>query len=489
MRSLFNYILLLTGFTLFLAACNKVDDLPRYEKGAAVTLTASSSSIAPTPADSTKSVVDFSWTNPNYATDTSNYKFVVEIDSAGRNFTKPTKRELLGKRSLSLTGRELNAILLDYGFAVGRPHSLDVRVTSSYANNNEQYLSNVLKINVTPFSDPSKLTSSAATVTVALATQDQKALTFTWSPSFQGYTGAVTYTLQYDSTGKNFANVDEKVLGSNLVAQNNLYSWDLKQGEVNESALNSGIAGGAQGKVDYRIKATTAQGALAYSNVVSVTINSYLPEAIYPTLYMVGDLSGWNNATAWPIFRSETNAFGYTYTGYLPAGSFKFISTLGQWAPMWGNGGAGKLQYRATESDPDPATFQITTAGYYTINLDVQALTYSIQPYDASSAPVYSGTTAVGIVGSFKSWDNIEPMTTRPQNPHIWETEYTFTAGASELKFRIASGWTQNWGPTEENRPKLYGKGVQDGKNLKVPTGTYRIVFNDLTGHYVFIKK
>jgi hypothetical protein len=36
-------------------------------------------------------VVAFSWTSPNYATDTTNYKFIIEIDSTGRNFAKATK--------------------------------------------------------------------------------------------------------------------------------------------------------------------------------------------------------------------------------------------------------------------------------------------------------------------------------------------------------------------------------------------------------------
>src|SRR5215203_4591014 len=151
MRSIFNYILLLTGLTVFMASCNKVDDLPFYGQGSAVSLTASAATVAPTPADSAKSVVDFTWSDPKYATDTSTYKFIVEIDSAGKNFSKPYTKELLGKRNFSLTGRELNAILLGYGFALDKSHALDVRDTSSYANNNERYQSNTVKLMVTPF--------------------------------------------------------------------------------------------------------------------------------------------------------------------------------------------------------------------------------------------------------------------------------------------------------------------------------------------------
>lgn len=469
---------------LVMSGCTKVQDVKYYDKGNAVNLSASKTSVTPTQADADNPVVSFSWTDPRYGTDTSNYKFVVEIDTAGRQFAQKVTKVVTGKRSTSFTGRELNAILLGFGFGLNKAHTLDVRVTSSYGNNNEAYQSNVVPLTVTPFADPSTLTASATTVTATLANENEDALTFSWSASFPGYTGKVTYTIQYDSTGKNFARAKD------VATDDNALEKKFTKRDINDHALNAGIAGGTAGKVDYRIKATTAQGAIAYSNTVSVTVNTYLPEAPYATLYMVGDLNGWNNGTPWPIFRSETNPFGYTYTGYLPAGHFKFISNPGNWTPMWGNGGGSTtLQFRPTEAAADPATFQITTAGYYTINLDVKALTISIQAYDASGATTYTGADAIGIIGSFNGWGSTDPMTTRPDNPHIWEREHTFTAASSEVKFRIGSGWSMNWGPTEENRPKLWGKGVKDGKNIIVPAGTYRILFNDLTGHYVFIKK
>lgn len=392
MRSIFNYILLLTGITVFLAACTKVDDLPNYEKGTAVALTASTTTLTPTPADSTKSVLDLTWTTPNYATDTSNYKFVVEIDSAGRNFSNPVKREMLGKRNFSLTGRELNTILLDYGFALGKAHALDIRVTSSYANNNEQYLSNVVKVMVTPFTDPSKLTSSATTVTGTLATQTEKALTFTWSPSFPGYAGKITYTLQYDSTGKNFANVDETVLGDNLVPVLNLFTKDMTKKEINETALASGIAGGTTGKVDYRIKATTAQGAVAYSNVVSVTVNTYVPliRLYMPGSYQAatGQGTNWTPADAPELIRdlrsNVLNKLYYTYM-YLPAGAEFKITAGRSWDVNYGGSG-GNLSAGG-------ANLTVPAAGVYRISVDLENMKYDIRE---GRMGVVGGATGAG---------------------------------------------------------------------------------------------
>ena len=55
--------------TVVVAGCKKVADLPFYNDGSVVALTASKTTLTPMPADSTKDVVTFSWTDPNYATD------------------------------------------------------------------------------------------------------------------------------------------------------------------------------------------------------------------------------------------------------------------------------------------------------------------------------------------------------------------------------------------------------------------------------------
>lgn len=373
MRTIKNLLILLAGLTVAITACTKVEDLPFYEKGTAVTLSSSKTAVVPTPADSTSEVIGFSWTSPLYSTDTSNYKFLLEIDTTGRNFAKKFTSEVKGTRAKGFTGRELNAILLNYGFALGVPHSLDVRVVSSYGNNNEQYVSNVLKITVTPFSDPSKLTSTSASVVCALATASQNSLTFSWSPSFAGYTGTVTYAIQYDSAGKNFATIHEVPVGASL------YSKPMTQGEINETALNSGIRGGTTGKVDYRIKATTAQGAVSYSSPFSVTIQSYVPILRFymPGSYQAatGNGNDWDPTTAPELIRDLRspvfNQMYYTYV-YLPAGAeFKFTEGR-SWDVNYG-GTAGNL----AQGSPD--NIKVTTAGVYRISINRVTLKYDIR--------------------------------------------------------------------------------------------------------------
>ena len=98
MKQFINYLAIaITGLT-FLAGCDKVDDLPFYENGTAVTLSANKTAVVASAADSTTNVVSFNWTSPEYATDSSRYKFLIQIDSTGRNFAQATTKEIIGNR-------------------------------------------------------------------------------------------------------------------------------------------------------------------------------------------------------------------------------------------------------------------------------------------------------------------------------------------------------------------------------------------------------
>lgn len=359
---------------LYLSGCKKLDPLPTYSNGSAVTLTASKTTVTPAVADSNNKVLALSWTDPKYAADAATYKYVIEIDTANGKFTNPARREVSGKLSDSITGRELNAILLNKGYALGAPVSLEMRVFSSYGNNNERYpSSNTVKVSVTPYSDPSVFSTSATTVTGTLATAANSALTFSWTPSFQGYSGAVTYTLQYDSSGKNFASPQEMLVGASLLNR------AMTQGEINTTALNENVAAGSAGKIEYRIKAVTAQGAVAYSNAVPVTVNTYVPLL---RLYMPGGYQGaTGNGTDWtpadaPEFIRDLrpgalNNLYYMYIA-LPAGAQFKITPARNWNTAYGDAGGGNLSTSG-------GNITVATAGVYRISVDLANMKYDIR--------------------------------------------------------------------------------------------------------------
>jgi hypothetical protein len=159
------YLLKIGLFTMLLAfvfsACRKMDSLPFYGNGTPVVLTASSTNITPTPSDSNKVVASFSWSNPNYASDTSTQKFILEVDSAGRNFSKEIVSTVIGKPGISFTGKQLNDMLAAFGFTAGQSFAFDIRVTSSYGNNNDQLKSNVISVKIASYLVPITLTPTS----------------------------------------------------------------------------------------------------------------------------------------------------------------------------------------------------------------------------------------------------------------------------------------------------------------------------------------
>jgi hypothetical protein len=456
--------------TVFFVACEKPKDLPYHNLGNPTTLSASATTLIPVPADSTKAIVTLSWTFPNYATDSANMKYVIEIDSTGKNFSREVTKTVTKNLSATYTGRELNTILLNYGYSLNTPVKLDVRVTSSYANNNERYVSNVVQLTITPYSDPSKFVTAQTSVTGTLATANLLSNTFTWSPAFPGFAGTITYTLQYDSAGKNFVTPQEIVVGTSL------YSKAMTQAEMNTTGLNSGIPMGNSGKVEYRIKAVTSSGAISYSNVVNVTIQTYIPILRFylPGSYQTstGNGTDWTPGDAPELIRdlraSVFNKLYYIYI-YLPAGAqFKF--TQGRtWDVNYG-GTAGNL----VAGSPD--NLSVSAAGVYRISIDVSTLKYSIKQ---GRMGFVGGATGAG-------WNP----------PNVFPT-YALGAPATNLFVGLTDFITDGWklidssawndGSYLTSETRSYGATGGDGSTMEVnganfpnitTAGRYRVIWD-----------
>jgi hypothetical protein len=331
------------------------------------------------------------------------------------------------------------------------------------------------------------LSATATTLELNSSAANQEAITFSWTPMDltwshpeYKYSGAVNYSLQIDRAGNNFASPIEVDLGR---GQERKYTV----GELNAILVDQvELTPFASEDIEVRLKTVIGPNVEpVFSNALSLSVTPYADVKFAP-VYMVGSATEfeWDNTKATPMFYTEEAPFHHTYTGYLKAGALKFLTNLGQWAPQYGNDGSGGVAFRATEADPDPGVFDVPADGYYTVNLDIARLTFSIEPFDATTATTHP---SIGIIGPFTDWSSIVPMAKSSLNTHLWSLEHTF-AEDTEMKFRIAEDWSVNWGPAD-NPDRVFGRGVQNGLNLTVAQGTYTIYFNDLTGHYVLIKK
>jgi hypothetical protein len=493
MRSIINFLVLLTGATFFFVGCEKVDQLPNYKLGNPVTLTPSSTSLTPAVADSSKTVLTLNWTFPHYATDSGNMKYIVELDSTGRNFSREITRTVTKSLSTTFTGRDLNTFLLNYGYSVGTPVKLDMRVTSSYANNNEKYLSNVVQVTITPYSDPAKLVTENTSVTGTASTSTNHSNTFSWSSAFPGYSGTVSYVLQYDSAGKGFAS-PQQIAGYGGAS---IYSASLNQGDMNTTALSSGIAVGATGAVEYRVKATTASGAIAYSNVVNVTVTTFSP--VPANLFITGDatLGGWmvGNGVGVPVPSQQftkLDTYKFSLTLWLNGNkSYLFLPVNGDWSHKYGGIGANGTNnlagddFKAEGSDlKSPAA-----DGVYQIVVDFQTNKFTVTQIPVPANLYITGDATPGgwMVGNGVGVPVPSQQFTKLDNV-TFGIVVNLNADKSYLFLPVNGDWGHKFGSTGgDNTNNVNGDQFKaEGGNMKAPpsSGLYLIIVNFATSSW-----
>jgi hypothetical protein len=307
---------------------------------------------------------------------------------------------------------------------------------------------------------------TGSSVVLNKATPDNTALTLTWEAVDYGTPTIVTYTVQFAESNTEFATpIDISSLTTTHTT--------ISVAELNTQALALGLLPDVEGTIDVRIKSTVgaAGSEPKLSSPITIIVKPY--RGLFPIvdLYLVGPGSsaGWSvNNGNMPIYRDTKDNAKQYYTGYFAAGGFKLIEQIGFWAPMYGIDGA-KVKYRATESDTDPGLFPTNTAGYYTFEINLEELTYTIVPY---TGPTTTYAT-IGLVGDAlpTGWDVSVPMTQSSFDAHIWKVTQTLSAG--KMKFRANNSWDVNWG--------------DNGGDIIVAAGKYDIWFDDLDGRYMFV--
>jgi hypothetical protein len=155
-RLLIIFSLLLVAF----ASCKKDENRIYFEGGTAPVLSASSTNdLVLTLADKNKDAVTFSWTNPDYrfttGTSSQDVSYILQVDTAGANFTNPALQEVSISKNLSVTlsVQQLNSILTKLNLAENMPHDLEFRLKSTLGNNSVPLYSNVIALTATPYLD------------------------------------------------------------------------------------------------------------------------------------------------------------------------------------------------------------------------------------------------------------------------------------------------------------------------------------------------
>jgi len=302
------------------------------------------------------------------------------------------------------------------------------------------------------------------------------ALTLTWTTGTNNGTGAsISYILQMDKEGSNFANAHVFDMGKVV------YGKIFTVSGLNSSLLDEyGFAAGTAAKIQARVIATISTIPVTYdtSAVVTITVTSYVP--VSTTLYILGDAApnGWDASAATALTPDETDPTIFVYSGGLGTGNYKFITTLGQLLPSYNKGADDNhIVFRTSESEPDNQ-FTIADAGMYKItvsllDLTIEAVKQELPPYET----IYMVGDATP-----NGWDivNATQLTQDPENLYVFTYQGVMKAGDFKFPVNRNPDWGQDMYMklTDSTMYLHHGGDPDDNKWTITKKGFYNITLN-----------
>ena len=321
--------------------------------------------------------------------------------------------------------------------------------------------------------------------------KDLPALDLAWTAgSNHGSGSAISYTIEMDTVGANFAGGLKWEIGR--TADRTLV-FSHKQLADTLALTFPNIPEGQYVRFEWRVKAVVMQtGEEQLSEPVSVAIA--WRAAMLTDLYLIGDATpnGWNLNRATPMIIDMSDFSVFSWTGQMHKGEFKLLTTTEDWLPCYVRDAAddGKMVYRPTEETYPDLKWSITKAGNYRIEVNVEALTISV---DYLGGEAYSHIYMIGDAtpGGW-SWDNITELNHPETN--IFTYQGMLSAGQIKFPTELRSDWSGEmlYAPTPDCAPVENGTfdahiGDPDNKWLITNPGEYqiRINFNDTTISFV----
>ena len=269
-------------------------------------------------------------------------------------------------------------------------------------------------------------------------------------PADFGMTGSVTYELEMDLAGSNFANpVSLGSSTSNII--------EVMAQDLNDEVLAKGAMFDTPTEVDFRVKASISQPlSPIFGESVRLTVTPYNADVAFPVMYVPGDYQGWNPENEMTVLKSVN--FDNVFEGYvhiLPGGTGEFkVNETNSWDVNYGDNGAdGTL-------DQDGENIKVTEFGTYLMKVDLEAKTYEL------SDPLYWGIIGNATPGG---WDSETKMSFDRDENVLTITEDLVEG---EMKFRANQDWAFNFGGAD-------GVLEADGANIAVSeAGNYTITLD-----------
>jgi starch-binding outer membrane protein SusE/F len=459
MRKYLKYIVPGLLLTMVQTSCTKTKN-QFFANGTTPTLSVSATTLAPPVADSQMNVLAVSWTNPHYATDSATELYTIQIDSTGRQFAKAVSIQVSGALSDSITAETINNIANGFGFIPNVAYGMDIRVISSYANNNEQLTSNTVTITYTPYKVPPKVTPPSANALFIIG----PATGFGWIDPVPTATQQFT---QIDSVAYQGNFYLTAGLGYEFLPVNGSTSAFYNVPDSTVSGLSSG------GSFQYSTGTGNTIPAPSNSGIYQIYVNfqtgtfTVTPVTLFAELWVPGDYQGWSPSTA-PTLSSDTSNGSYQgYVDIATTNGFKFTSVPNWNGTNYGdtaaNGESGVLSTNGSASN-----LNIAATGWYYVQANTTSLTWQATPI-----------TSWSLIGDFNNWSADVPMT---YSGGVW-TGTISPSAAGGFKIRANDAWNISYGPGGP-AGSLTSNG---GGNIPITAGTHTITMNLSTpGYYTY---
>ncbi len=418
------------------------------------------------------------------ASGSTSYAIEMAMDAT---FTSPISVGSSANNTFSLTVEELNALLLDYDISALEETTIYFRVSGGE-------FSDVIKLTLStyPESNPT-ITSPDSNFEVVLSdiTEDETALTVEWAePDFSEDTAVIiNYYLEAAVGGTDFAIVES----SGVIQERML---EVTHAELNEAALNLGLAAEEAATLDVRVRSTleTGSGELErISDFITITVTPY-ETALPPILYVVGAGAadagwGWDS----PV---ELTLSGTKYGGNINLqnndgadNNFRFFTDA---SLEWGSPSQNFPYYSVRNYTIDP-NFEdandgdnnfafIGTTGLYYLEIDTENKTITLG--DARTGPncEYNTLSLVGAGVPDAGWGWATPVEILCTGNGIYSGAVTFANDA----FRFFTDRTLEWGSPSFNYPYYESEGYTIDANFEnANDGDSNFAFVGTPGDYI----
>ena len=424
MKNIVSKLLSIMLVTMALYSCTTDDTDTVLNDTASTELTPSSTDVVLLKENEGTTALTLNWTAPDYG-----YSAIpvynVYFDVAGNNFQSAVKKEAGNALEYATSTEALNIILQTLEIEPNTETVLDVKVESVIGASTIAAISNISSITVTGYANVLDLTSVWGLV---------------GSATVNGWDGP---DMPFYKTSE--ANIFDAYVtlidGELKIRENN--SWDLNYGDT-----------GADGTLE-----EGGDNIVVTAGTYKVTFNAgTLTYKIEPyTWGLVGDATpnGWDGPDT-PLTYDPTSDQWRAIVA-LTTGEMKFRKN-NDWGFNYGDTGNDGVLDDGGDNIP-------VTAGNYLITLNLNDLTYSLEPIEKLWGLVGDATP--------NGWDGPDTLLNMDYAQEgVWYINgISLTTG--EMKFRANNDWGFNYGDTGND-------GILDdgGDNIAITAGIYNIVLD-----------